>query len=138
MHRSDSKAEKKALLSKADVPLEMDYLMFIAHLTQIPEHLNFSAVKLKNKKLLEIANLIDKIRIKHLERIAGKLGGELYCNVKHKLSSMIRVIETGDKLRREGNFEAAMENYKDALAILQSLLLLFKLLDLKPYRQPSQ
>jgi len=123
VHRNNNETKGTLL----DVPIEVDWILGIAHLTQCAEHLNFSSVELKDKNLLEIANLIDKIRIKHLKRLVGNLGGQLYCNTKHKLAALIRLMETGDKLRREGKFEEAMEYYKDSNDILHSVLILSKL-----------
>jgi len=137
--------EEEFKLAKGDVSKEADWIMGIAELVEEAVHLDFAAVDAKSKKeremILKVANLIDKIRIKHLEEFVRRIGDQRYCGAKHNLSAIKRFMEVGDKHRREGNLKKAVEFYKDAYDLLNALVILVRKKELeKPIesKQSSQ
>ena len=92
-----------------DLSADEDLTLAIMNLISMEEHLYFTAEKTGKDEYFDLLNQVREIRKKMMERLVGKPEGELWCFIKHTLSTSMRFIEVGTKLQNQNKKDEAKE-----------------------------
>jgi hypothetical protein len=92
-----------------DLSADEDLALAVMNLISMEEHLYFTAEKTGKDEYFDLLNQVREIRKKMMEKLVGKLEGELWCFVKHTLSATMRLIEVGTKFQNQNKKEEAKE-----------------------------
>lgn len=106
------KVEKVVTQKEMDLSAGEDLSVAIMNLISIEEHLFFTSQKTKDKKYLELLNLVRKMRTELLKEIIHDYEGEVWCISKHLLASSMRLMEVGTKELKKNNKDKANDLFK--------------------------
>jgi len=111
-----------------DLGLKNEVSFAIANLIQLEEHLSITIAQTKNESVLSILNEVRALRAKYMKQMIGQkeLQGQLWCSLKHTLSSAYRLIEVGVKYTILGNNKEAIECFIDAKELFQLSVILIE------------
>lgn len=114
--------EKK--LDDKDVGLVEDMCYMLKNLISIEDHSVSSFAVTKNKKWLELLEMIRKMRTKWLSLVVKKESSHIWCISKHLLASAEGMIEVGNRFLSTNQKETASEAFDDASKLLSLFMIL--------------
>ena len=107
------------LKNKAGVDLSTteDLSLAVMNLISLEEHFFFTGAKTKNDHYYDISAEIRELRKELLAKLMPNNEGETWCISKHLLSSSMRLIEVGNKLKTDKRDIEAKEMFERAYKI---------------------
>jgi len=114
--------EKK--LDDKDVGLIEDMCYMLKNLISIEDHSASSFAITKDKKWLELLELIRKMRTKWLSLAVKKESSHLWCVSKHLLASAEGMIEVGNRFLSTNQKDIASDAFNDASKLLSLFMIL--------------
>ena len=87
------------------------------NLITLEEHLYFSGVRTDSPGYYDLVEVVRRTRRELMDEMLGETEGEVYCAVKHILSSSVRLFEVGEKFKAAGKEEKAQEYFEKAFEV---------------------
>lgn len=111
-------------LDEKDVGLAEDMCYMLKNLISIEDHSATSFVTSKDKKWIELLEMIRKMRTKWLSLLVKKENSHLWCVSKHLLASAEGMLEVGNRFSSTNQKDMASEAFKDASSLLSLFMIL--------------
>ena len=103
-----------------DLGIRNEISFAVANLIQLEEHLSISIADTESEDLISILNEVRSLGAKYMKEYTTKeLPSQLWCSVKHTLSTAFRLIEIGEKNISLKEHKKAIGNFKDAKDLFQ-------------------
>lgn len=112
-------AKIESLKEKTGVDLSTaeDLSLAVMNLISLEEHFFFTGVKTKKDEYFDTSLEVREIRKDLLAKLMPAHEGETWCISKHLLSTVMRLIEVGNKLHSEHKKEEAREMFGKAYRV---------------------
>jgi hypothetical protein len=109
-----AKIEKIKSGGGVDLSIAEDLSIAVMNLISLEEHFFFTGAKTGDSAYYDTSGEVRAMRTRLMERLMERHEGETWCATKHLLSSVMRLIEVGNRLNTEGKKEAAKAFFADA------------------------
>ncbi len=100
-----------------DLSTSEDLSLAVMNLISLEEHFFFTGVKTHKDEYFDTSLEIRTLRKELLEQLMPEHEGETWCISKHLLSTVMRLIEVGNKLHSEGRKEEAKKMFQKAYTV---------------------
>lgn len=98
--------------NKLDLSSDEDLVFGIMNLISIEEHLAFTGAKTQKNHYFEVVKEVRELRKNLMLRVVKNKDGEIWCTLKHLLSSSMRMMEVATKQQTMGNQKLAEEFFQ--------------------------
>ena len=113
---------------ESDLGIKSEMAWVIGNLVQLEEHLASTIANTEKQDYMPILDEIRKLRAKYMKAYTGKdLEGQIWCCVKHLLSTSYRLTEVATKNISLENKEIALENLKDSKDLFELSMVLIEM-----------
>jgi DNA-binding protein H-NS len=103
--------------SGVDLSTAEDLSLAVMNLISLEEHFFFTGVKINKDEYFDTAEEIRSLRKELLKELMPNHEGETWCISKHLLSSVMRLIEVGNKLQSENKKDEAKKMFERAYKV---------------------
>lgn len=101
----------------SDLSTAEDLSVAVMNLISLEEHFFFTGAKTKDGSYYDLSGEIRDLRKSLMRELVPRHEGETWCATKHLLSSTMRLIEVGNKLKSDGKNKEAKEMFERAYRV---------------------